>query len=104
MRKQIELPKKENCKYLRILEVDTIKQAEMKEEIRKDYLRKLRKLLETKHYYRNLIKGMNTRAVPHVRYFGPFLRWTREKLRQMEQRTRKLMMMYKALYLRNDVD
>ena len=36
-------------KYLGILEMDTIKQAEMKEKkIRKEYLRRTRKLLETK--------------------------------------------------------
>ena len=34
---------KKNYKYLRILEVDIIKQAEMKEKIRKEYHRKTRK-------------------------------------------------------------
>ena len=32
-------------KYLEILEVDTIKQVEMKEKIKKEYLRRMRKLL-----------------------------------------------------------
>ena len=40
---------------LRILEADTIKQVEMKEKIKKEYLR-IRKLLETKLYNRNFIK------------------------------------------------
>ena len=34
----------------------------------------------------------------------PFLKWTREELKQMEQRTRKLMTMHKALHPRDDVD
>ena len=38
------LGKNENYKYLRILEADTMKQAEMKEKIRKDYLKRKRKL------------------------------------------------------------
>ena len=52
----------------------------------------------------NLIKGINTWAVPLVRYSGPFLEWTRDELKQMDQRTRKLMTMHKALHPRDDVD
>ena len=42
--------------------------------------------------------------MPLVRYSGPFLMWTWEKLKQMDQRTRKLMTMHKALHPRDDVD
>ena len=76
----------------------------MKDTIRKEYLRKTRKLLETKLSNRNLIKGINTWAVPLVRYSGPFLKWTRDELKQMDHRTRKLMTMHKALHPKNDVD
>ena len=76
----------------------------MKDTIRKEYLRKTRKLLEKKLSCRNLIKGINTWAVPLVRYSGPVLKWTRKKLKQMGQRTRKLMTMHKALHPRDDVD
>ena len=76
----------------------------MKAKIQKEYLRRTRKLLETKLSRRNLIKGINTWAVPLVRYSGPFLKWTRDELKQMDQRTRKLMTMHKALHPRDDVD
>ena len=98
------LEENETYKYLGILEADTIKQVQMKDMIRKEYLRRTRKLLETKLSSRNLIKGINTWAVPLVRYSGPFLKWTREELKQMDQRTRKLMTMHKALHPRDDVD
>ena len=98
------LAENETYKYLDILEADTIKQAEIKEKIQKEYLRRTRKLLETKLNSRNLIKGINTRTVPLVRYFGPFLKWTRDEHKQMDQRTRKLMTMHKALHPRDDVD
>ena len=110
---EMELPNKvkiktlvenETYKYLGILEDDTIKQAEMKEKNLKKYLRRTRKLLEKKLNRRNLIKGINTWAVPHVRYSGLFLMWTRDELKQMDQRTRKQMTMYKALRPRDDVD
>ena len=63
-----------------------------------------RKLLETKIYRRNRITGINNWAVPLVRYSVPFLKWTGEELKQMEQRTRKLRTMHKALHPRDDTD
>ena len=98
------LEENETYEYLGILEADTIKQAEMKEKIQKEYLRRTRKLLETKLSSRNLIKGINTWAVPLVRYSGPFLKWTRDELKQLDQRTRKLMTMHKALHPRDNAD
>ena len=87
-----------------ILEADTIKQMQMKDTMRKQYLRRTRKLLKTKLSSRKLIKGINTWSVPLVIYSGPFLKWTRNELKQMDQRTRKLMTMHKAIHLRDDVD
>ena len=98
------LGEKETYKYLGILEADTIKQEEIKEKINKEYFRRARKLFESKLYSRNLIKGINTWAVSLVRYSGPFLKWTREELKQMDQRIIKLITMYKASHPRNDFD
>ena len=92
------LAENETYKYLGILEANTIKQAETKEKIQKEYLRRTRKLLETILNCRNLIKGINTWAVPLVTYSGPFLKWTRDELKQMDQRIRKLMTMHEVLY------
>ena len=47
-RKTRTFDEKETYKYLGILEVNIIKQAEIKEKITKEYLRSMRKLLETK--------------------------------------------------------
>ena len=98
------LAENETYKYLGILEADTIKQVEMKSKIQKEYLGRTRKLLETKLSRRNLIKGINTWAVSLVRYSGPFLKWIRDELKQMDQRTRKLMTWHKALHPRDNAD
>ena len=74
------LGKKETNKYLGILEADTIKQVELKDNIKKEYLRKTRKLIETKQSSKNLFKGINTWAVPLVRYSRPSLKRTRDEL------------------------
>ena len=42
--------------------------------------------------------------MPLVRYSGPFLKSTRDELKQIDQRTRKLMTMHKALHPRVEVD
>ena len=101
------LGEKETYKYLGILEADIIKQVKMKENIKKEYLRRTRKQLDTKLFSRNPIKGINTWAVPLVRYLGPFLKRTREELKQMDQRTRKIMTMHEGglkTANRNDTD
>ena len=49
------LGEKETYKDLGILEADSIKHVEMKGKIRKEYLRRTRKILETKLCSRNLI-------------------------------------------------
>ena len=97
------LGENETYKYLGILEANTIKQVKMKDKIPKEYLGRTRKLLKTKLSSRNLIKGINTWAVSLVRYSRPFLKWTREELKQMGQRKRKLMTMHKALHPKDDV-
>ena len=98
------LGENETYKYFGILEADTIKQVQMKDKIQKEYVRRTRKLLQTKLSSRNLIKGINTWAIPIVRYSGPFLKWTRDELTQIDQRNGKLRTMHKALHPRDDVD
>ena len=62
-----------------MLEADTIKQVEMKEGIKKEYLKRTRKLPQTKLFNRNLIKRDKYQGcIP--RNLGPFLKWTKEDL------------------------
>ena len=65
------LGEKKTYKYLGILEADCTKQGQMKDKTRKEYLRRTRKLPETKLSRRNLIKGMNTWAVPKLDIRSP---------------------------------
>ena len=70
------LGEKENYQYLGILEADTIKKLQIKEKIRKEYIRRKRKLLETNLCSSYLIKGINTGSFTLERYSGSFLKWT----------------------------
>ena len=51
----------------------------IKEKITEEYLRRTRKLPETKLYNKNLFKKKNTRVVPLVRYLEPFSKWNVKK-------------------------
>ena len=61
-----------------------------------DDLKRRTKLFETRLYCSNLIKGINNWVVPIVRISGQFLRWTREKLKHIDLRIRKLVTIHKA--------
>ena len=71
-------------------------QVEIKQRNKKEYLRRTRKLLETKLYRRNLIKRINTWAIPPCKISGTIL--------EVDQRTRKLMTIHRALHLKDDAD
>ena len=71
---------------------------------KKEYLGRTRKQLKTKSCCRNITKGINIWAVAPVRYSGLILKWIKEELKQMDQRTRKLMTRHKALHPKDDVD
>ena len=89
------------CEYWK---VTSSKQVKMKEKIEKENLRRSRKIFENKLYIRKLIKRKTTWAVPFVRYSGPFLKWNREELEQMDQWIRKLMTNHKVLHFSDEVD
>ena len=78
------LGEKEIYKYLKIFEADT-KPEEMKEKSKKEYIRRMRKLLENKLNWINLFIGISPLAVPLLRYSGSFLKWTNEAIQKMDQ-------------------
>ena len=100
----------EDCsyKYLGVLESDQVKQKEMKEKLRNEYKRRVRKVLQSKLNGRNMVQAINTWAVSSLRYSAPFIEWTREELRTMDRRMRRkmrriMMTMHKALHPRDSV-
>ena len=98
------LGENETYKYLGILVSDTIKQVDTKDKIQKEYIRRTRKLLETKLSSRNFIKGISIWAVSLV-IQDPFSSGLEMNLNQWieDQRTKKLMTMHKALHPTDDV-
>ena len=66
-------------KYLVILEVDGIKHDEMKEQLKKKYIRRVRDVLKSKINGGNIISAINSRAVSIVRYGAGIIKWTKNE-------------------------
>ena len=47
---------------------------------------------------KNIINAINSRAAAVIRYGGGIIKWTKEELRNIDRRTRKLLSMNWALH------
>ena len=81
------LKEEDSYKYLGFLEADDTKHEQMKEKVKKEYLRRVRKILETKLNSKNVIKAINTWAVALLRYSAAFLQWIRLEKEELDRRT-----------------
>ena len=75
----------------------------MKDKVSKEYLRRVRKKLESKLNSGNLIKAINTWAVSLFRYTAAIIDWRKEEIMKLDQRTRKLLTMHKAHHPKDSV-
>ena len=90
-------------RYLGILEEADIKTREMKELVKKEYLRRVKAVAKSRLYAGNLIKGINAWAVSVARYSAGILEWTDKELKALDTRTRKLMTMSGAFHMKSSV-
>ena len=91
-------------KYLGILEADGTKHDETKEQLRKEYIRRVRNVLKSKLNRGNIISAINSRAISIVRYGAGIIKLTKNELEELNRKTRKLMSMYGAQHPKADVD
>ena len=94
----------EGHRYLGILELDKVKDKEMKEQFEKEYMRRLKVVLISKLNGRNKILAVNTWAVSVLRYGARIMKWNKDKIAKLDRRTRKMMTMYGALHPKSDVN
>ena len=99
--KQVE---KDGYKYLGVLELDRIMESDMKERFSKGYFRRFKLVLKSRLNDKNKILAANTWAVSLLRYSGGIIKWTKDELKRMDRKTRKLMTIHGALHPKSDVD
>ncbi|XP_068208495.1 uncharacterized protein [Palaemon carinicauda] len=63
-------------KYWGMMEGENIKHQEMKDTIRKEYMQRFKAILNSKLNAGNMIKAINTMAVPVIRYSAGIVEWT----------------------------
>jgi hypothetical protein len=91
-------------KYLGILQLNDIKHEDMKSQIKKEYRKRIRAVLNTQLTAKHKIISINTLAIPVVRYTGGIIKWTQSELQEMDRNTRKLMTCYRGFAKRSDVN
>ena len=64
----------------------------------------MRKILKSKLNGGNIIKAINSWAVPVVRYTAGIIDWTQAELEDLDRKTMKLKSAHHALHPQNDVD
>jgi hypothetical protein len=94
----------ESYKYLGILQADDIKHTQVKAKSTAQYTKRVRKVLKSKLNGGNIIKAINSWAVPVIRYTAGVVDWTQAELEDLDRKTRKLMTANHALHPQSDVD
>jgi len=87
-------------KYLGVLETNQIKHNEMKDKVKTEYLRWVRRVLQSKLNGGNTIGAVNTWAVSLVHYTAGIINWRKDEMEAMDRKTRKMMTIYNILYTR----
>ena len=78
-------------KHLGMMELDRVKEKDMKYTLKYDYLRGLKLVKNFKSNGGNKIKAVNTWAVALLLYGGGVIRWTKNELQYINRMTRKMM-------------
>ena len=90
--------------YLGILELDEIKEHEMKNKVTAEYNRKLRLILKSKLNGKNKIQATITWAVVLLRYGAGINNWKVDELKKVGRTTRKTLTMSGTLHPKSDID
>ena len=91
-------------RYLGVLEGASFKTKEMKELVRTEYLRRVRRVARSRLNGGNLITAVNVWAVSVVRYTAGVLDWNATDLKKMDTKTRKLLTLNGAFNMRSNKD
>ena len=81
-----------------------MKHTQVKKKTLSEYSKQGRKILKSKLNGSNIIKAINSWAVPVVRYTDEIKDWTQTELEDLDRKIRKLMSANRALHPQSNVD
>ena len=99
-----ELNNSESYVYLGITERDKIFKKDMKIELKNEYFKRLRKILNTELNSSNLISAINTYAIPAISYGFQILDWSITELEEIDRDTRTKLKKQKILNINSNND
>ena len=99
-----ELNHHDTYKYLGVAENTGIDHKTMKEKVKKEYLRRLRLVLESQLNSQNKFKAINSIAMPVLMYSFTIINWTLSEIKQLDTKTRKLLTCYRSHHPKADID
>ena len=97
------LKEREIYKYISVSEADEVIVNGMKDKVKKEYYRIVRKVLETRLNSGNVFKAINTWKASVVRYSAAFLGRSRLQLEEIDRRARKLLTMHNGFHPKSNV-
>ena len=86
-------------KYLGELQLDSVMNRKMSRKVQSEYIKRVKKIIRSQLNRKNVMAGMNAWAVGIIRYGAEVLDWTKEELKSIDIKTRKLITMNGRLYL-----
>ena len=98
------LKENEEYKYLGILEADDIRHESMRTIIKAEYLRRVRKILNSKLNGINIITSINSRAISIIRYSAGVLKWPVAEVKELDRKTRKQLTMHGAHHPKSNTE
>jgi hypothetical protein len=78
-------------KYLGILENHNIEHKNEKENLKKEYVGRLRLILSTELRAKNKMQAIGSLAVPVLRYSFGIINWHQEEIQKLDRKTRKML-------------
>lgn len=81
-------------KYLGVMQSKQVAHSEMKKRLQTEFKSRLHKLMKSKLNGKNLVKAVNTYAIPAITYSFGIIKWTQTDLRNLQRTIRTTMTQY----------
>ena len=91
-------------KYLGVLEADAIKDKKIKDNLKREYIRRVRNILKSKLNSKNVVNAINCRAISIIRYSAGIIKWNLSEVKELDRKTRKLLTIHNMFHKRGDID
>lgn len=89
------MEEEETYKYLGFLQSRKLEHRQIKDRLTKQFISRVTKIVKTKLNGKNMVKAINTYAIPVLSYSFGVIKWTKEELRRLRTRLSKILNKYR---------